>query len=713
MRLTNALFITLIVAAIALSIPSVDAFGNELSYFGVNVRNSSNQLWNGQYTIGTIAYPSSSSGTVLFSTSSTVNITAGNFVVTFNNTNVDKNQTFWIATNISGTVYPRFQYTAAAQAVYADNASNAASGSSYNPAGIYANVSALQTFRDAVYVNVTILQGGAGTGNVSGGGLSGNFPLWNGTTSINRSGVFQNGTTVLIGSPDVDTGAGGQQILEISRNGPRSQITINDNIGANASVLHFRSGTLDYYLSLNSSSDLRILNDTIDAIVNFTSEGNIVSAGTYMTLRGNLVLTNASTIDFSQITGYNAALVNTTLLNATNSPTPGDCATAASNDQFTWASCGSGGGGNVTGSFNASGTLVMSTSTTGVANSSALITSLGDVYLGRNLFFRDYGSDQTIRFNGSTGAPGVDWIRSTNQLRIYGGTGGAGTIQMYGQTFDYNGHENVTLTLYSDSVNRTMRIDNTGNDELWLNLAPDGGKVGVNHTVTANSKALTVIGEMNVTSTMYVGNLVSCDTIDTDATGKFVCGTDSGGGGGGNATTTASSGVVSGTIAVFTSSTNIQNVTGANFSSLGDLYTPRDLILSGVNNPSNNIGILFFNSSGKGMSLLRSTDVLRLNFGSTNYGEISAESINWNNMNWTMYSDSVDTNAHFKNHGTFNASLGADNGIFTSQCSTTLWNGSVPNGRMEHRCYDNATGSYIHWRFNDSGTMKSRFDLLS
>ncbi len=57
--------------------------------------------------------------------------------------------------------------------------------------------------------------------------------------------------------------------------------------------------------------------------------------------------------------------------------------------------------------------------------------------------------------------------------------------------------------------------------------------------------------------------------------------------------------------------------------------------------------------------------------------------------------------------------MGADNGIFTTQCSTTVWNGRLASGRMEYRCYDNATGSYTHWRFNDSGTVKQRFDLMS
>lgn len=366
---------------------------------------------------------------------------------------------------------------------------------------------------------VTIAATGSGTGNVSGSGLAGNFALWNGTATINQSAIYQNGTIVVIGSPNSDTGAGSQQQLEISANGPRAQIDINDNGGVNGTRLHLRSGTLDFYIGMNSTSPLFFENESGTWVMNLSHSG-VLDVARNITVAGYAVLTNNSSIDFGQITGYSTALINTTMVNATNTETTGYCLTSAgSGDQFTWATCGtSTGSGNLTATTNGTlGYYAVFTNTTNVKNGSLYEDTSGNLASKRNINIKS--DDNTNRAYQINGTDVLSWIQSSNRIRI----GLVGRLAEWSGTGAYiSDGGDFDISVY-DTANNTVSISNGDTGEAWVVA---GDKLGVNHTVTANSKALTVVGEANVSKTLYLGQYTTCQTLGTSSTGQVLCQTN-------------------------------------------------------------------------------------------------------------------------------------------------------------------------------------------
>ena len=111
------------------------AFGDQISYAGVDVRNStSNEIYNTTYTVTSyLFYDSSCTGVADYSETSDVTISNGNLIVKVNYTDLEINTTFYIKPSISGDNQTCFQYTMAAQSNKADNATNSIMLQGYSP----------------------------------------------------------------------------------------------------------------------------------------------------------------------------------------------------------------------------------------------------------------------------------------------------------------------------------------------------------------------------------------------------------------------------------------------------------------------------------------------------------------------------------------------------------------------------------------------------
>lgn len=434
-------------------------------------------------------------------------------------------------------------------------------------ASVNTRVSTLNTSIDGLYANVTALQGGTGNyyQNIT--------DLQTSNTSTNTRVNAINSSLVAVQQNVTDLQNSNSSIktrIDTLNSTVQNLLTSNTSIYTRIDTVNttaqnlLTSNTTLFGLILQLGQNDTNLNASINAVNTRVTTTNSSIDGLYVNVTalqsggsGPYYYTNITNLQTSNTTLFGLILQlgqNDTNLNNSNNAVNTRVTTINSSIDGLYANITSINAtkGNISGGFNASGTLVMSTGTTTVSNSSVLITSLGDIHLGRNLYLRDYGSDQEIKFNGSTSSPGIDWVRSVNQLRLYGGNNGDDTIQIYGQVLDLTGSENVSWIQYSDSVNRTLTMDNTGSKELWVNF---GDKVTINGTTSATSHDFNVLGSSNISGTVYLSSLLNCN-IDTDADGKLVCGTDDGGSGSGN----ISGGSINGTagyVATFNASTTI------------------------------------------------------------------------------------------------------------------------------------------------------------
>jgi len=86
----------------------------------------------------------------------------------------------------------------------------------------------------------------------------------------------------------------------------------------------------------------------------------------------------------------------------------------------------------------------------------------------------------------------------------------------------------------------------------------------------------------NSTYGIQVQSLLNCDTIDTDGTGKFLCGTDGGGGGGGGAGTVGTSTIpVVGEVAFWTGTSTLSSVATGTLSCTGPLSCTARSVIGG------------------------------------------------------------------------------------------------------------------------------------
>lgn len=141
------------------------------------------------------------------------------------------------------------------------------------------------------------------------------------------------------------------------------------------------------------------------------------------------------------------------------------------------------GGGNLTLSSN--GTAGFIPYVNGVdsliAGNSSFATN-GNLLLSRNLLLRDYGSDGSILFNsGNSG--GMYWVRSTDRIRYACNAAGTGTCEFFGGSLYFAGSANPSLSLYSDSADRTLTVANTG--AFGANLVVDNNITSTSGIVSA------------------------------------------------------------------------------------------------------------------------------------------------------------------------------------------------------------------------------------
>lgn len=204
--------------------------------------------------------------------------------------------------------------------------------------------------------------------------------------------------------------------------------------------------------------------------------------------------------------GTNASIANSTTLHLYGSGITINGSTASPNPGFTFTA--SAGGGNVSGgSINGTlGCLAMWNSTTTITNSSLCGATSGTFVFPRNIQIADYGSDGSVLFNGGN-AGGIYWVRASDRIRYACNAAGTGTCEFFGNSMYFAGGNDPSLSLYSDTVNRSLSVTNTGSEEAWFDV---DDKVTVNGTTDANSKTFTVIGEANIT-----GRIFSTDTINT------------------------------------------------------------------------------------------------------------------------------------------------------------------------------------------------------
>jgi len=146
------------------------------------------------------------------------------------------------------------------------------------------------------------------------------------------------------------------------------------------------------------------------------------------------------------------------------------------------------------------------------------------------------------------GNVGIGTTLPETQFHIFGGAGGGSNPTSTSDllTIENNNHNVINLIsptnrigaiFFSDDIRARGRIVY---DHGELNTdRMDFYTAGNNIRMTIDSSGNVGIGTTSPSTKLHVsGNaritgLVSCDTIDTDASGNLVCGTDSGGGGGG------------------------------------------------------------------------------------------------------------------------------------------------------------------------------------
>jgi hypothetical protein len=242
------------------------------------------------------------------------------------------------------------------------------------------------------------------------------------------------------------------------------------------------------------------------ALVNITNlQSSNTSTNTRITTINSTVAelrTNLSVLQSTAVTqfGINAGGSNATISNSstfhlygsgvsinitTTTPNPGATFTVSA------------GGGNVSGgSINGTlGCLAMWNSTTTITNSSLCGATSGTFVFPRNIQLADYGSDGSVLFNGGN-AGGIYWVRASDRIRYACNAAGTGTCEFFGNSMYFAGGDDPTFSLYSDSVNRSLSVQNTGSEEAWFNV---DDKVAVNTTTSAVQKAFVVVGAANIT----------------------------------------------------------------------------------------------------------------------------------------------------------------------------------------------------------------------
>lgn len=336
-------------------------------------------------------------------------------------------------------------------------------------------------------------------------GLVAWWPFYN---SIER-GQYDNITSLQSGVASISTFAQTKAATGSITNATSGSCLVNITSANNSLTGQYTpcgsgGGTMDFFTVTNSSGTSNNVNVTNGSIVRYYSGDGIYINRTTDDFTFNVdgtVLRTNSNINFNQLTNYTTGLINTTVIDVTSNGTAGQCLSLnGTNDKFSWITCGSG-GGTVSGGSNESLWLAVWNSTSQIANSSIRLDTAGNTQFRRNLDIRGAdGGDRTIAFNGNQC---IYWTNASNRVRI--GCTSTGTSSEIGgdATYFSNGGD-FDLSFYSDSVNRTLDVVNTGSEEAWLYV---DDKVGINMTPVQSSAALTVLGKTNLSGEVCINGV--------------------------------------------------------------------------------------------------------------------------------------------------------------------------------------------------------------
>ncbi len=203
----------------------------------------------------------------------------------------------------------------------------------------------------------------------------------------------------------------------------------------------------------------------------------------------------------------------------------------------------------LTGNWDVGGFDIVNIGNVGIGTTSPAqtLTVQGRVNISQNLTV----NNSVLFVDGTAGRVGIGTISPGYILNINKGGGGRGAVlgidydvlnpisTLRGGTILFtpsepNGAGALINTNYWNSVSESRLTLQSYNNANQLVLH-EGGNVGIGTTNPAHK--LTVEGNLNVSTTLNVsGNisfsqLISCDTINTDATGLLTCGTDATGSG--------------------------------------------------------------------------------------------------------------------------------------------------------------------------------------
>jgi len=335
-------------------------------------------------------------------------------------------------------------------------------------------------------IGATGPQGPAGTNGTNGvngtNGINGSNLTFNSIYSFGNGSLewnFSDGTSYI--TPNLtgakgDTGATGATGAAGTNgtnglNGTNGVNGTNGINGSNASVtgqhpyINVTEGIVDanitafdarYTLQSNFLSYQALIYTNITALQtsNTTTNTRIDSLNSSKGV-ANLSFTTISTTSGTSPVA-DSAIDTLTLTAGSGITITGDSAT----DTITFTA--SAGGGNASLTSNGTfGFIPVISSSSALISGNASFASNGNLQLPRNIVLYDYGSDGSVLFNNTAGG-GITWIRASDRIRYSCNSAGTGTCELYGGSLYFAGSANPTLSLYSDSVDRTLTVTNTG-----------------------------------------------------------------------------------------------------------------------------------------------------------------------------------------------------------------------------------------------------------
>ncbi len=356
------------------------------------------------------------------------------------------------------------------------------------------------------------------SGALNGSGTYGYIPMWNGTSSLNNSAIYQNGTKIGIGTttPNYKLEVSGTSRFSTSVSSPQFMTDLSTGTSLNMGNFYIQRGT-DNKISFGSPTTAAGFDFTSEAnssfvsLVKFTipepaTKGLVIKAATNQTANIQEWQDNASVAKLT-VDNESHLMFTPPSSSIDTKSFIGDSGKSFGLIYF-W-----GGGGGVFGSstsFN-----IYKASTVNVLNSSATYSQkfqvadagavVGVGVINRAGYFS--GSSQTLTIEEAERVPQfelVDRFTSTPSShgaitwsRIVGATGTTARIEVKPDT--------------GGDLNSSMIFSTNNGTTLFERMRVNGnGFVGINTTTPQNK--LNVVGDANITQNFYVGQNMTVDS---------------------------------------------------------------------------------------------------------------------------------------------------------------------------------------------------------